>query len=174
MAWSLYETCCCWRRIEMVDAKPSGIPYIWKSQSVLLVICTKREAEWLLSHRSSNRSMTKLSWNTPAIHSTVASFLNKKIIGQLNNRRHTYSGSWLRKPKSPLRVGKIEMLGVYSNQLIRSISRTVPRVFAACFSSAPEAPETISEKWPPYNVCSLPFNIKPNPNHIKLKEPHKR
>lgn len=66
------------------------------------------------------------------------------------------------------------MLGVYSNQLIRGISRTVPRAFAACFASAPGAPETISEKWPPYNVCSLPFNIKPNPDHIKLKEPHKR
>ena len=61
-----------------------------------------------------------------------------------------------------------------TNRLIRGISRTVPRSLVSCFASAPVNAAASSEKWPPYNVCSLPFNIKPNENHIKLKEPHKR
>ncbi|KAK8801408.1 ribosomal protein L19 [Blastocystis sp. subtype 4] len=66
------------------------------------------------------------------------------------------------------------MLTSFTSALSRTVCRTAPRAFLAYFSSEipPTSPE--QEKWPPYNVCSLPFNIKPNPNHIKLKEPHKR
>ena len=63
------------------------------------------------------------------------------------------------------------MLTSFTSALSRTVCRTAPRAFLAYFSSEipPTSPE--QEKWPPYNVCSLPFNIKPNPNHIKLKEP---
>lgn len=48
------------------------------------------------------------------------------------------------------------------------------RMLSVPFSSKMAEVKESSEKWPPYNVCSLPFNIKPNSEHIKLKEPHKR
>ena len=66
------------------------------------------------------------------------------------------------------------MLALLTNRLVRSISRTAPRGLVSCFASTPVNAAASSEKWPPYNVCSLPFNIKPNENHIKLKETHKR
>lgn len=47
-------------------------------------------------------------------------------------------------------------------------------MLCAYFAGKAAAPDAPSEKWPPYNVCSIPFNVKKNENHIKLKEPHKR
>lgn len=47
-------------------------------------------------------------------------------------------------------------------------------MLSAYFSGKADAEVVGSEKWPPYNVCSIPFNVKKNEQHIKLKEPHKR
>ena len=68
----------------------------------------------------------------------------------------------------------LAMLARSSNQLVRTVSRQTSKMLSAYFSSKVAEVGATSEKWPPYNVCSLPFNIKPNSEHIKLKEPHKR
>ncbi|KAK8796880.1 hypothetical protein WA538_000109 [Blastocystis sp. DL] len=65
------------------------------------------------------------------------------------------------------------MLSLFSRSLTRRIAHDTPKALSAYFSESSAAVGE-TEKWPPYNVCSLPFNIKPNPDHIKLKEPHKR
>ena len=74
---------------------------------------------------------------------------------------------------SLLRV-KFGMLAAFTNSLVRNISRDSPKMLCAYFAGKAAAPDAPSEKWPPYNVCSIPFNVKKNENHIKLKEPHKR
>lgn len=65
------------------------------------------------------------------------------------------------------------MLSLFSRSLTRRVAHDTPKALSAYFSESSAAVGE-TEKWPPYNVCSLPFNIKPNPDHIKLKEPHKR
>ena len=66
------------------------------------------------------------------------------------------------------------MLAALTKSISRNISRDSPKMLCAYFSSKNIADGTTSEKWPPYNVCSIPFNVKKNDQHIKLKEPHKR
>ena len=66
------------------------------------------------------------------------------------------------------------MLTLLSSVVSRAMPRAAPRALSAYFGTAVPEVATETEKWPPYNVCSLPFNIKPNPDHIKLKETHKR
>ena len=66
------------------------------------------------------------------------------------------------------------MLTLLSSVVSRAVPRAAPRALSAYFGTAVPEVTTETGKWPPYNVCSLPFNIKPNPDHIKLKETHKR
>lgn len=66
------------------------------------------------------------------------------------------------------------MLAAFTSSVVRNISRGTPRMLSAYFSGKADAEVVGSEKWPPYNVCSIPFNVKKNEQHIKLKEPHKR
>lgn len=66
------------------------------------------------------------------------------------------------------------MLAAFTSSVVRNISRGTPRMLSAYFSGKADAEVVSSEKWPPYNVCSIPFNVKKNEHHIKLKEPHKR
>ena len=66
------------------------------------------------------------------------------------------------------------MLSAFTRSLARNIVKDTPMMMSARFSNKTNAADTTSEKWPPYNVCSIPFNVKKNDHHIKLKEPHKR